>query len=651
MSWYDDLTDEQREAASYGDGHARLLAGPGTGKTLVMTRHVAYLVNEKKALPGRISALTFTRHAAGELKQRVIGLVDVSPPPKVATLHSFALRQLLRNSAVISGELPQPLRIADDFDERYIIIEDLKTMVKRNVDATKRALNLLSADWETLNAETADWEPNYPDSVFLGAWQEHRAIYGYTLRAELVYRVKRALAQYPDFAIEGPPAYLLVDEYQDLNRCDLAVIRAIAERGAELFIAGDDDQSIYGFRHAHPEGIRRFEEDYPEAVTKPLTLCKRCDPAILQLGVFVASQDYQREPKILRPEEGRGEGEVQILRFSDQKQEAASVAILCERLMATCGYEPHDILILMRQDRNGAYSSVLRTALERAGVPVSVQEELDPFGVRPGGEVRPGRILLSLMRIAGQPSDHLAWRTLLMLRQNGLGAKAISAIYGRARDGGVTFMEVLRQVAERPSGIPRFGSRIASEYETIQQEASELSRQIEMAWDPFDPAAIVSCVREAAAAVIHDENELNLALTHIEEAALVSEPVDLAGLLNALSVSPADMEQHIEQGKVNVLTMHKAKGLTAKAVFVVAAEDELNPGRADTADEIGDERRLLYVSLTRAKHHLFMTYCQRRTEGQLYSGRRTGTPERTLTRFLRDGPLAPVPGRAYARNF
>ena len=174
-----------------------------------------------------------------------------------------------------AAELPQPLRIADDFEERRIVIEDIARMTSRPVKDARRSFHQLSADWQTLNVEGETWKEDFPDGPFLGAWQEHRKIYGYTLRSELVYRLKRALEQNPEFSVEGPPEHLLVDEYQDLNACDLAVIDAIAQRGARLYVAGDDDQSIYNFRYAHPEGIRTFEQHHDGSVTKALTECKR----------------------------------------------------------------------------------------------------------------------------------------------------------------------------------------------------------------------------------------------------------------------------------------------------------------------------------------------------------------------------------------
>ena len=263
-----------------------MLAGPGTGKTLTLTRRVSFLVEEGRVEPSGILALTFTRAAAHELRQRIESELSADRPPRVSTLHSFALRHILGNAALITL-LPQPLRIADDWEERHIILEDLTRLLRlQRIDHARDLLNELSADWQSLAADEAEWERRFPNPQFLGAWRQHRNVYGYVLRAELVYQLKRVLEQAPNFAVDGPPTHLLVDEYQDLNRCDLAVVKAIADRGVEVYCAGDDDQSIYGFRKAHPEGIRRFPVDYQPS--KPLTLeiCKRCDPAILDLALF-----------------------------------------------------------------------------------------------------------------------------------------------------------------------------------------------------------------------------------------------------------------------------------------------------------------------------------------------------------------------------
>ena len=373
MPWREGLLPDQERAAEHIGSHARLLAGPGTGKTRALTRRVLALTLDYGVSPSQVVALTFTRVAASQLRREVrstlepLGIVT----PKVSTLHSFALRQLLRNSSRIEA-LPQPLRVADDWEERQIIQEDLKERLPGlTISDIQERFERLSADWETLRRDAEDWEDRFPDPSFIGAWREHRNVFGYTLRGELVYQLRRALNQYPDFNLEDDFRYVLVDEYQDLNACDLAVINELAARGCEIYAAGDDDQSIYGFRYADPEGIRRFTTEYRPSTSLSLEVCHRCDRSVLRAAEFVASLDPDRLPKRTRARDDAAEGHVQLLRFIDQSQEARCIARMCRHLVNHERVDPHQILILIRSDRYGAMSSVLHDALEADGVPVA----------------------------------------------------------------------------------------------------------------------------------------------------------------------------------------------------------------------------------------------------------------------------------------
>lgn len=644
MAWDDDLLPDQRNAASHVGTHARLLAGPGTGKTLTLTRRVSYLVEEQGVEPSGILALTFTRAAAHELRQRIEIELGADRLPRVSTLHSFALRQLLRNATRITL-LPQPLRIADDWEERRIILEDLKRLLAlQRIDHARGLLNELSADWQSLTADEADWERRFPNPQFLGAWRQHRNIYGYVLRAELVYQLKRAMEQDPDFAVDGPPAHLLVDEYQDLNRCDLAVVKAIADRGVEVYCAGDDDQSIYGFRKAHPEGIRRFPVDYQPSEPLTLEICKRCDPAVLDLALFVARQDYERLEKPLHAEDGRTGGKVAVLRFPDQQEEAASVAKLCKCLVQQEGLEPHDILILLRSDRNGAFSSVLNDAITREELSTSVATaESDPL------DQSPGRQVLALLRLLVNEDDHLAWRTLLELRENLLGEQAILALYQLGTSRGMSFTRAVQAVAADPSLIQRHGARLKAEYESIHQIVDALRAAEPNDGVPRDQQKLLEAVGHVVHSVTTVAGEVSAITARFATTVETIQPESLEELVRALEISNESLEQEITEGKINILTMHRAKGLTAKAVVVLAVEDEYLPGRAQ-GDQLGDERRLLYVSLTRAKHYLLMTFCQRRTGQQQHTGRTSGTQRRTLTQFLQGAPVTPVSGVEYVRR-
>lgn len=182
-----------------------------------MTRRVAYLVEEADVEAGQILALTFSRAAARELRQRLELLLGAEADrPVVSTLHSFALRQLIRNAG--APTLPAPIQIADDYDERWVIQEEIAMLTNMSVKRVQREFQNLAADWETLRADEDVWEHQHPVPAFLGAWQRHREIYGYTLRAELVYALKKAFDQDPNFELERDFLHVLVDEYQDLNR-------------------------------------------------------------------------------------------------------------------------------------------------------------------------------------------------------------------------------------------------------------------------------------------------------------------------------------------------------------------------------------------------------------------------------------------------
>lgn len=640
MPWDTGLLDEQREAACHVGLHACLRAGPGTGKTLTLAKRVVYLIVGQNVSPNEILALTFTRAAAHELRQKVQEELEpyMKELPRISTLHSFALRQLLRNYDIITT-VPSPLRIADDWEEQNIILEDLKGILDIDIRETRRKFNLLSSDWQTLDADKEKWEERYPDPEFLGAWRQHNRTYGYTLRSQLVYELKRALERNHDFLLEQSFKHILIDEYQDLNRCDLAVIKALSRRGTELFATGDDDQSIYGFRFAHPEGIRRFEKDYHPSSLLELKYCIRCDKKILDIGLFVAKLDTQRIEKPLEPMPDAGEGEVQLLRFNDQYEEADAVARICKHFIKVDGYLPEDILILIRSDRNGVFSEVLRQSMKAQDIPIACKTDyVAPL------DSDEGRELLSILHLCARRDDHLAWRTLLQIRKNGLvGRKVISSVYDMALKEGITFAYALRRVKNSPNCIPKLGYRLYTELKAIDDLINQFDTEIS------EGENLIDKVRQLAENVVSDVEQRNEILAYLQGVIETSEAETLVDLLSALSASMEDKEQEVDPEKVNILTMHKAKGLTRDIVFLIDAEDEYIPGK-QVGEEEGDALRLLYVSLTRAKHILVITYCKERTGQQKWTGRNSGTKKRTLSRFLSDAPIAPQSGLDYLNS-
>lgn len=636
-AWAEGLLEEQRVAASHDGTNARLLAGPGTGKTWTLKARVEFLVLAMKVDPGMVTALTFTRAAAGELRNRVNKALEGKVPgrPQIMTLHSFALRTLLRNAKRLDA-LPKPLRIADDWEERYIIQEDLKAITQTKIATVQDHLRAMSADWDTLRAGDVTPSPLKADANFVGAWQQHRATYGYTLRAELVYQLKRALEQRDDLELDGELRHLLVDEYQDLNACDLSVIAHIASKGALVYAAGDDDQSIYGFRHANPEGIRRFDKEHAPSTDLSLATCMRCDRDVMELARFVADLDSARLKKPWEARKDAGKGEVRLLSFANGDDEASGIASICRYLISDAKYPPDEILILIRSDKNQAFSKRLAPEMAASGVPFNLN-----IGAPSPLDSAEGRIALSFIRLAVDGNDSLAWRTLLQVRQNSLGQKAIARITVEAQNSGITFAEALHKSDGK-------GGALEKEYSALNAMLSQVKEGVGRPETILSPEQMRQSLAGIAAILAGGGiTGLEEANSHISGMAERGEADSFQGLLSTLSMTGLTPEQETAKGAVNMLTMHKAKGLSARAVIVMACEDEYLPGRQQSVEQEGDERRLLYVSLTRARERVFVMYAQLRTGQQQHTGRDSGKQRRTLTRYLRNAPIHAMRGAKF----
>lgn len=214
--------------------------------------------------------------------------IPATAAERPSTVHSFSISVLLQNPG--TGNFPEPLRIADDWENKEIILPTLSRRAEVQVRKLDRLINQMAANWESLQPAVDPRGDAADRAHFLAAWGEHRHIYGYTLLREVPYALRNALHDHPD--LDGVNYDLLiVDEYQDLNACDLEVLHLIAERGCAILGADDDDQSIYSFRRAAPEGIRRFANDYPGCAEYPLSITQRCGARIMNWASYVINGD------------------------------------------------------------------------------------------------------------------------------------------------------------------------------------------------------------------------------------------------------------------------------------------------------------------------------------------------------------------------
>lgn len=286
------LTEEQQAVVNHPlPSHGRVLAGPGTGKSTIAAALAERLL--VKDHPLKLKFLTFTRAATAELAKKLsVGQADTHGQP--STIHSFSISALLRNPGCAS--FPQPLRIPDDHEYNTLIRPHLARRVQVPVQKLDKLVTEMAAKWESLNPEEHPKITGEERARFMGAWLQHHRTFGYTLLAEIPELFRCALRDHDD--LNGVDYDLLiVDEYQDLNACDLEVLRRLAERGASVLAIGDDDQSIYSFRKAHPAGIRRFLEDYVTNKDYKLTICHRSPRQIIEWAQHVIQGDPDRESR------------------------------------------------------------------------------------------------------------------------------------------------------------------------------------------------------------------------------------------------------------------------------------------------------------------------------------------------------------------
>ena len=634
--WSQGLRESQRLVAGTEVGHARLLAGPGTGKTHVLVRRAQFLL-EAGLAPRGLLALTFTRAAAAEMRVRLAERLGArAERVRVATLHSYALSLLLRCE---SAYLPQPLRIIGDWEERHVVVEELADALNRPVKKIIDDLTALANDWDTLTSSGRDWVDGRADPAFVTAWRAHREVYGYTLRSELVYQLRNELRADPGLSPADPPDVILVDEYQDLNRCDLSAIVELARRcEAHVFAAGDDDQSIYSFRAAAPAGIRDFVREYPGAGDMMLEECLRCGSEITGLASWVIRQEPGRVDKQLVSVTD-DPGAVTLVRFKDQHDEAAGIADLVHAAI-TDGTPPQDILVLFHSDRDGRNSRDLVEAVQARGHRTYLPRRADDEDL---DLVRLQQYLLLAQALGQQRVDDLALRSLVELEGNGIGETTLRAVRERATSTRVSWAQALEAMRDPLTPGPAKRTALLAAADEILKTARAVIPQAEEAMDAWIERVIQLLATDPATVDhVHQLLDNGAALDPIDDDAtavdLSVEPDHLQQLLSALH-GLADALPASVEGEVTVTTMHGAKGLTASTVFVCQLEDERLPGRAETEAEVHEARRLLYVSLTRARRDLYLSYCAQRIGAQSYGRGGGADSRRSLTRFLRDARL------------
>lgn len=614
--------------------HARILAGPGTGKSATLVAFVNQLLARDPRL--RIRLLTFTRAATGELAKKV-SEHPAAAAERPSTIHSFAIAVLLRNRG--AGDLPEPLRIADNWEYENIVRPTLARRAGVRVTQLDKLVREMAANWESLRPERDPTVGEADRARFLGAWNEHRRILGYTLLAELPYALREAFQNHPDM-VGIDYDVLLVDEYQDLNACDLELLRLIAERGCSIIAAGDDDQSIYFFRKAAPEGIRRFPQDYPGCADYPLSITKRCGRRIVEWANYVIAGDPDRSSTkpALRTAEDAPDGEVGLLAFRGEVAEAEGVATLVHRLINNVeGVPLSEILVLLRSDHHGLFSRPIRERLGRLGVPCSDPDTVDRILAH-----HDNRRLLEILRLLVDRTDSLAWASLLRMTE-GIGSAFFDYVYERARGRRCRFGQGLLDAQQGgfPGGPAASVRRARGLIDSILPWLNAHPAPDEEPEGGWGQWILEVADGDVVPAPSDELRELLLSLQSLAEP-----DQGLGRYLGQIGPLGRDLAA-AQSGGVRVMTMSGAKGLTVRAGIIAAVEDGIIP-RPDC--DLGEERRLLYVAMTRAREFLFCTWARQRRGPTARTGQpRVATP-RPYSSFLRGDPVMSEDGPAFIRR-
>ncbi|MDA0183643.1 ATP-dependent helicase [Solirubrobacter phytolaccae] len=615
----------QVAAAADDRDRVRLVAGPGTGKSYTIEERVVRLLNEN-ADPKSVAAVSFTRASSQDLEKRVQAACERSNHGEahiaVTTLHSLALRTL-RAAGALAAYPVDPL-VLDEWELTKLF--DPEFARRANIGTVRRRREIREdheAFWSTgqHTQRPAQRPPDPPISdaerVAFRAFHGPRTqLYACVLPGEIVQKCVQMLDAGTLDPIELLGIeHLIVDEFQDLNPMDLRFVYGLAELGATLFVAGDDDQSLYSFRYADPSGIQEFPDQFEVAGSHVLQHCFRCTPAVLASADALITQNAapKRIPKDLvslyADSEPRVNGTIQCWRYGSAAEEATFVALSCRRLI-DAGMDPREIMVLVSNAR--ALQWQLSAAFDKLDVP------FEPPRETAFRDTDVGRAVMTVARIVSDRDDYVALRTLLELR-SGVGIVTATAIADATIEHDLNYHDIFYEALPEDVFSPRA--------ETALDQAREVC-EVLLEWSSDDAVedraealdhVIAMILGADATSSWRDEVEIVPAGTTIAELArfLSSEKDDeRASILSAIHArlgNDLSPEESLPN-RVRVMTMHGAKGLSATVVLIPGLEEQILPGetRARYPGQVLEAARMLYVSITRARLACLLSYANRR---------------------------------------
>ena len=630
------LNPEQREAATHFEGPLLVLAGAGSGKTRVLTHRIAWLVDEMGVDPASILALTFTNKAAGEMRERIRTLLGREPAGMwMGTFHAIGGR-ILRRNATRLGWTPS-FMVYDAGDAEGLVKRILKDQLRLDPKRwPARAVHSAISAAKNELTTPEDYARTASD-VFENVVADTWPLYQKALRdanafdfddllvkpVELFRMNERVLEHYR----ERFP-FILVDEYQDTNRAQYVFLRLLAEKHQNLFVVGDDDQSIYGWRGADIRNILDFEKDFPGARTVRLEQNYRSTQTILDAANRVIAENKGRKGKTLRTDNAVGE-RLTLVECADESDEAAWVATEINARMADDGaLKLRDFVLLYRTN---AQSRALEEALRREGMPYRV------IGGTRFYERREIKDALAYLRLVANPAADEAFLRIVNVPKRGIGDASLARLGEYAAEKNIPLLLAAERVADigeirgpAARALPELASLVRKHAAVVERlPLDETLRAL-----VTDTGLIESLKQEGIEGEdrIRNVEELIAGAADLEASLHEGDPelereMEEAGeagprtidLFLAHVALVADIDQHDPKADaVSLMTLHNAKGLEFPVVFITGLEDGLFPlvRAMDEPAQLEEERRLFYVGITRAERKLYLAYALRRRRGR-----------------------------------
>ena len=647
------LNKEQMEAVTHLDGPLLILAGAGSGKTRVITYRIAYMMKKHNVAPSSILAITFTNKAANEMRQRIEGLVgDRSKYIWCGTFHSIFAR-LLRRHAELLG-YSQNFSIIDSDDQLKLIKEAMKELDIADSQFKPKSVQIEISNAKNKFVGVEEYQLLAGKEYFLGVVARIYKRYQEKLVAnnamdfdDILVNMVKLLDQNPDICelYRAKFRYIMVDEYQDTNETQYRAVMKLASGSGNICVVGDDDQSIYSFRGADVRLILKFEKDFPGAKVIKLEENYRSTKTILDAANFVIANNTKRKSKRLRTEGSQGE-KIIVMNADTSAGEADFVGRTIKMMVDKGKFKFSDCAVLYRMN---ALSRNIETTLHNLGIPFRV------YGGMRFYDRKEIKDVLAYLRLINDPRDNIAFERIINVPKRGIGDATIEKIRQYAMTDNISMFEVAEHSVDYPE-LMRSAGRICAFTDLINTMKDKL-REDDMDFAHFvdyveNESGIIEEIteqREKKGEIIDRVENLKELLSEAAEydKAHRAEPVDMDNLeIDDGDGLPVEVDEdfffdtatadttegilglYLENASlftegdefndtddfVKLMSIHSAKGLEFGAVFIIGLEEGVFPSyrSIQSMEDTEEERRLMYVAITRAKKNLFIVLARQR---------------------------------------